>query len=214
MLALNSAPLASRDPATGEYVDQTRYLGAFVMPNDPEIDAFLEQATRFLPESESFAGYKGSVTAQVKALYEALAARGTQYVDSTLDFNPDKAAQATQRVRLPKQALTTKLANCLDGTLLFASLLEHVKIQPAIVIIPGHALVAWATTKGGKRWRYLETTELGKQPFEKAVEIGEEFRQGASAAQEQTGEAGYYRLWPLGELRDAGHYTHFRDGRR
>ena len=147
LLALNSAPLASRDPATGELVDQTRYLGAFVTPDDSEIDPFLKRAADFLPEGESFAGYAGSVTAQVKALYEALAARDTKYVDSTLDFNPDKAANATQRVRLPKQALTAKVANCLDGTLLFASLLERVGIEPAIVIVPGHALVAWATTK-------------------------------------------------------------------
>ncbi len=204
LLALNSAPLGARDPASGDYVDQTRYLGAFVTPNDPEIDAFLEKATRFLPEGESFAGYKGGVTAQVQALYDALAERGTQYVDSTLDFNPDAAAQATQRVRLPKQALTAKLANCLDGTLLFASLLERIKIEPALVIIPGHALVAWATSEGGKRWRYLETTELGKQPFEKAEEIGKNFAAGASAAQEQANEAGYFRLWPLRELRAAG----------
>ena len=79
---------------------QTRYLGAFVTPNVEEIDPFLKQATEFLPEGETFAGYTGSVTAQVQALYDALADRGMEYVDSTLDFNPDDEVGAGKRLKV------------------------------------------------------------------------------------------------------------------
>ncbi len=204
LLAVNSAPLAALDPTTEQFLDQTRYFGAFVTPDDPEIDAFMQGAARFLPDGETFAGYRGSVYAQVEAFYNALAARGVRYVDSVLDFNPSPQSQVSQRVRLPRQALTMQAANCIDGTLLLASLLEHVGIEPAIVILPRHALVAWAPTAGSDKWRYLETTAIGVHPFAKAVETGGNFAAGAAQAQQQASAAGYFRLWPLRELRAAG----------
>ena len=204
LLAVNSAPLAALDPTTEQFLDQTRYFGAFVTPDDPEIDAFMQAAARFLPDGETFAGYRGSVYAQVEAFYNALAARGVRYVDSVLDFNPSPQTQVSQRVRLPRQALTMQAANCIDGTLLLASLLEHVGIEPAIVILPRHALVAWAPTAGSDKWRYLETTAIGVHPFAKAVETGGNFAAGAAQAQQQASAAGYFRLWPLRDLRAAG----------
>ena len=41
LLALTTAPLAVRDPVTGGWRDLTRYFGAFVTPNAPELMTFL-----------------------------------------------------------------------------------------------------------------------------------------------------------------------------
>jgi len=125
-------------------------------------------------------------------------------VDSTLDFNPADATQMTQRVRLPSQALVARTANCIDGTLLMASLLEHIGIEPAIVLLPGHALLGWAPYSGSDDWSYLETTLIGRKSFAEAHRTGERKVKPHKIQLEKTGDEGYYRCWPLRDLRARG----------
>ena len=63
---------------------------------------------------------------------------------SVLAFNPDHGT-ANQWVRLPRETLADHTANCLDGAVLFANLLEAVSLSPALVIVPSHAFVGWQT---------------------------------------------------------------------
>ena len=49
-----------------------------------------------------------------------------------------------------------------------ASLLEAASLQPAIVLVPGHAFVAWETWEGTDEWDYLETTMIASHDFEAA----------------------------------------------
>jgi hypothetical protein len=195
LLARTSAPLAVMDPQTGGWQDLTRYLGAFVTPNAPSLMTFLREAARLHSEGR-LVGYQGSrdgVASQVKALFEGLKKAEITYVNSVIDFNPQQGSN-TQRVRLPRESLSDKEANCIDGTVLFASLLEGISMSPAIVLVPGHAFLAWETWRGSGEWRHLETTMIGSSSFEQAC-----------ASAEQTAEAyqrsGQLRKWPLTELR-------------
>src|SRR5262249_49768912 len=52
-------------------------------------------------------------------------------------------------------------ANCVDGSVLFASLLRKVGIEPYLVLIPGHCYVAFQVDKEGKEIAALETTLIG-----------------------------------------------------
>lgn len=201
MLARNSAPLAVRDPQSGEWVDLTRYFGAFVTPNRPEVMAFLRKAADHHPQKR-LAGYQSDVTAQARAIFDALKAEADiTYVNSLIAFNPDESARG-QRVRLPRESLAERQANCIDGTLLFASLLEAASLHPAIVVVPGHAFVAWERSADSGRWAYLETTMIGTNTFAEAQEIGgrkAEFWEKQAAE----GDAGKFRRWSLKELRTA-----------
>ncbi len=47
------------------------------------------------------------------------------------------------------------------GSVLLASLLRKIEIQPALVFVPGHCYVAFALDPEGKEWAGLETTLLG-----------------------------------------------------
>ena len=48
-------------------------------------------------------------------LYDALKETGkVTYVNSLIDFNPEQGT-ASQRVRLPRESLADKEANCIDG---------------------------------------------------------------------------------------------------
>jgi hypothetical protein len=196
LLARTSAPLAVLDPQTGGWQDLTRYLGAFVTPNAPSLMQFLREAARQHPDGR-LVGYQGSkvdIPLQVKALFAALkTVTDITYVNSLIDFNPQQGF-ASQRVRLPHQSLEDKEANCIDGTVLFASLLEGVSLNPAIVLIPGHAFLGWETWSNTGEWRFLETTMIGTSTFEEACASAEK-----TAAAYQTSKQ--LRMWPLVQLR-------------
>ncbi|MBW7883054.1 MAG: hypothetical protein H3C34_10525 [Caldilineaceae bacterium] len=200
LLSRNTAPLAVRDPASGAWNDLSRYFGAFVTPNAPAVMKFLRNAARLHPDGR-LSGYLSDVTSQVRALYGALRQDADiAYVNSIISFNPEESARG-QRVRLPRESLRERQANCMDGTLLFASLLEAASLNPAIVIVPQHALVAWETAPDSDQWEYLETTMIGTNDFPEANDIGR--RKAAFWAQQAqtTGRSSLFRRWPLRELR-------------
>lgn len=209
LLSRNSAPLAVRDPQTGGWNDLSVYFGAFVTPNSPAVMRFLRLAADHHPERQ-LGGYQGEppvVEPQVRAAFDALRTESRiTYVNSVLEFNPEQGF-ATQRVRLPRESLEERQANCIDGVVLFASLLESMSLSPAIVVIPGHALLAWETWEDSNEWRFLETTMINSHNFEEAVASGEATAGRYRALAERTGSPQYFRLHPLRELRGVRNIT-------
>ncbi len=203
LLARTTAPLQVRDPSSGKWLDMTDYLGAFVTPNAEVVMGFLPTVVAKHP-SGRLVGYQvneDEVTSQVKAVYEALAASGTKYINSVIQFTPEPGS-ANQRVRLPRESLRNTSANCIDGTVLVASLLEAISLHPAIVIVPGHAFVAWETFRNSGTWRYLETTTIATHSFADACTRGD---QTAEKWQEQNAtNPGMFKRLALRDLRAQG----------
>lgn len=206
LLARTTAPLVVRDPKTGGWQDLSPYFGAFVTPNAAPVLAFLREVATYHPQGQ-LAGYQGdraAVEPQIKAIFDALKHKaGITYINSVIAFSPEEGA-ANQRVRLPAECLRDRAANCIDGTLLFASLVEAVSMSPAIVLVPGHAFFAWETWSGKPgEWRYLETTMIASHSFEEAAASAEQtaaFYQKLSAA---TADPFKFRRWALRDLRAA-----------
>lgn len=208
LLARNAAPIATRDPATGTWVDLTRYFGAFVTPDAPPVRAFLRDVAMHHP-NRRLGDRRDDTRSQARAVYEALRTSqenpGILYVNSTNSFNPDDAAR-DQRVRLPRESLTERLANCIDGVLLFASLLEACTVDAALVISTDHAIVGWPRTWRGDSWEYLDTTMLANNAFPEACEIG--MRKAAQWQQQAAaGDPNRFRRWSVRELRERYHIT-------
>lgn len=203
LLARNAAPLSVLDPKTGTYQDLTQYFGAFVTPNDPMVMAFLAKVRDHHP-GRALAGYQGSragVVAQVKAAYEAVAADvDVTYVNSEIAFSPTDTV-AVQRVRLPREVLADGAANCIDGTLLLASLLEAMSLNPAIVTVPGHAFLGYEEWSDSGDWKFVETTMLGTHPFDVACERAESQAASLRSQQQRTADPSLFRLRPLRDLR-------------
>jgi hypothetical protein len=175
MLSRNSSFNAVIDPRTGRPRDLTKYYGAWVTPHVEPVQALVRRAAEKIPGGQ-VRGYQGrpsdeAVTGQVKALYDTLKEAGLVYFDSIIDFGAGPG-QVTQRTRLPRESLRQKSANCIDGTVLFASLLEAASMHAALVLVPGHAFVAWEKWRGSDEWDYLETTMIGTHEFEAARERG------------------------------------------
>lgn len=202
LLARTTAPLWVHDPSTGDRVDLTPYLGAFVTPNAPEIIGFLRTVADKHPDRR-LVGYQGSsevVEPQVQAMFEALRDIGVTYVNSVIAFDPEEGT-ASQRIRLPRESLHDRTANCLDGVVLVASLLEAMSLNPALVLVPGHAFASWETWPNSGEWRHLETTMIGSHGYEAASRRGDQLAQAYEQRAQQAGDPSLFRRWSLRDLR-------------
>jgi hypothetical protein len=118
---------------------------------------------------------------QLSAIYKALQAEGMVYTSVATDY-----FAGAQNVKTPAESLSTGSANCIDGSLVFASALEAIGMEAHIVITKNHAYVAvgWYPGAGPQNWTFLETTAVGANlSFEEAVILGlQKFIEGDIAA--------------------------------
>ena len=171
ILPATTAVLRQKEPESGKLIDMSSYLVSWVTPNAPEVMGVLREASEHTAEKR-IVGYQvdeDGVRAQVQAMFQALKKRAIFYVNSVVAVGATDAF--VQRVRLPVQALGERSANCIDGAVLYASLMEAASLEPGIVLIPGHAFVCWKTQRGGK-WDFLETTMTASHGFAEAVAVG------------------------------------------
>ncbi len=170
------------DAPDGNIVDLTDHLCAFVTPHVDNVENLLRAAANHHALG-LICGYRNTDNAidrrsvaleQVEAIYTALKHdAGLAYVNSPLNFGKQEG-QITQRVRLPAASLNDdqSRANCIDGTVLYASLLELANLSPIIVIVPGHAFVGWRVWEGVDEYDFLETTMTRSHDFREAVQDG------------------------------------------
>jgi hypothetical protein len=175
---------------------------AWITPNAPEIDPFLAAAKARAP-GRTLSGLQAATVPQVRALFDELKARGVSYVMDPDVFSTQLFAQ---RTRLPAEVLATTNAQCLEGTLLLATLLEAIGIEPILAFVPGHAFVGWRTSprfdRGLPPVVFLETTMVANNTFEAAVRAA----MGRFAEEDQLGnfKSGRARLLDVAKLRRAG----------
>ena len=119
-------------------------LASFVLPNHPAINNIVIKAATKLKEisqSSAFTEYQSGntneVRKQVAAIYGALHSENIVYRSMPASYEI-----VGQRITLPNQVLSSKVGNCIELTLLFASILESVGINSGIVIQKGHAYLA------------------------------------------------------------------------
>lgn len=182
--------LLARLNEQGKWEDLANYLAVFVTPKRIEIQTLVGVAVAQYHPDKAMPGYQGTIldetgnvdyqkarnisNKQVKAFYNTLKhSAKVHYTNSTINFGK-QSGYVTQRVRFPFQSLVTPIGqcNCIDGAVLLASLLEHVGMEPRIVLIKGHAFVGWRIWKGINEYDFLETTMIHSHSFEAALAEG------------------------------------------
>ena len=129
---------------SGRYSDDAATLAAFVQPQQPVLAALSRIAATILGRrtgSSSLEGYQGSperIPQIVEALCDAIHDDDIAYA-----VPPTSWGEHGQRVRTAEDVLEGRLGTCLDTTILMASVLEYLSIEPLIVVLPGHALVGY-----------------------------------------------------------------------
>ena len=169
-------------------------LASFVVPNQPAISQMVVKASALLKQmtgASAFVEYQdgdpNTVVAQVSAIFAALHQEGIIY-----RAVPASYERIGQRITLSDQVLETHQGNCIELTLLMASVLEVVGIYSGVVLMRGHAFLGvWlsescyrqsicddvsflekACSEGISEMLVLECTELTKEnaSFEHAQE--------------------------------------------
>lgn len=139
------------------------FFAAYVNEENPLIDGLLREAlnTRIV---NRFLGYqskqRGAVDKQVYALWHVLQKRKFRY--SSISYSSLSSNLVfSQRVRTFEDALRSSQINCVDGSVLFASLLRSINIDPVLVRLPGHMFVGYYTDAAHSDINFLETTMIG-----------------------------------------------------
>lgn len=163
MRSVNECPLGYYDGRL-KFHDTSVFFAAYVNEEHPMIDLLLREAlnTRIV---DRFLGYQGGskknqVENQVYALWNVLQKRNFKY-SSISNSSLSSNVVIAQRVRTLDNALESAQINCVDGSVLFASLLKAININPILVRIPGHMFVGYYTDKSHTGISFLETTMIG-----------------------------------------------------
>ncbi|MFC4665251.1 hypothetical protein [Falsiporphyromonas endometrii] len=146
-----------------KFHDTGIFFAAYVNEDNPMIDKLLREAlnTRIVSR---FLGYQSRrpnmVDRQVYALWNALQKRNFKY-SSVSNTSLSSNVVYAQRVRTFDDALESSQINCVDGSVLMASLLKAINIEPILVRIPGHMFVGYYTDRNHTKANFLEITMIG-----------------------------------------------------
>jgi len=172
--SINDCPFAIID-ADDEFSDISFMFAAYVNEQHPFVDKLLREA---LDEGvvDSFTGYQSGdpaeVYRQVYAVWNALSDRDVRYSNITTSVASTDAVYS-QHVRMIDESLNNGQANCVDGSVLLASVLRKIDIEPVLVYVPGHCYLAFYLDAEQTQLVGLETTLIGSVADDSTRELPE-----------------------------------------
>jgi hypothetical protein len=159
--SINDAPYFVQTPEGG--IDLSWMFAAYVNEDHPLVQSLLTSALK-TQITRRFDGYQSGkaedVYRQVFALWHVLQKRGIRYSSITNTSSVDDTVYS-QHVRFIDESWDSAQANCVDGSVLLASLLRKIGLNPKMIMLPGHMILAFDLDLKGKKQVYLETTLLG-----------------------------------------------------
>jgi len=161
--SVNDVPFEMVGP-DGKQQDFSFLFAGYVNESHPFVQTVYQKALNWHAVND-FAGYQRGpqdVRLQVFALWNVLQRDHIHYSSITTASAASPSGHVhSQAVRFIDQSLRSQQANCADGSVLFASLLYKIGIDPILVIKPGHMFVGYYLDANHKQFEFLETTMLG-----------------------------------------------------
>jgi hypothetical protein len=139
-------------------IDLGWVFAAYVNPRDPVVETIVADARDIDPDFDRPPKDAADSVRKARAIWAMLTRHGLRYAagDPALSRGP---TIYSQRIRLIGDVWNERRANCLDGSVLIASVLERIGIPAFLVLVPGHAFVGYHADRD--RVEFLETTLLG-----------------------------------------------------
>ncbi|MBP7828384.1 MAG: hypothetical protein KA248_00555 [Kiritimatiellae bacterium] len=172
--SVNDCILAFEDE-DGEVYDTSQLIAAYVNENHPIVDQILAEALN-AGYVDSFAGYQKEaedVQKELEAVYRAIQDRGFKYSNITRGSG-ESATVGAQHIRLIGDQVRGSQANCVEGSVLFASIFRKLEMDPFLVFVPGHMFVGVYLDENQEDALCVETTMLGDSSFEDAAATGQQ----------------------------------------
>lgn len=138
---------------------------AYIQEQHPEVDKILKEAlnTKLISSVSGYQGDDANTILQVAAVWKVLHDRGFQYSSISTTSTNSTQILRSQQVRTFDNALKTNQANCVDGTVVLASILRAIDISTVMVLTHDHCFLGFYTSnKKDRKLLYLETTMLDK----------------------------------------------------
>jgi hypothetical protein len=167
--SVNDVPFYTEKTLEGEPGDYKFLFAGFVNESHPSVQTLLLEALK-AKAVDSFVGYQTDpvgVSRQVLAIWSALQRRHVRYSNiATPSASSPSGNVYSQAVRFVDETMDSQQANCVDGSVLFASALYKIGIHPILVLQPSHMFVGYWLDEDHKNYEFLETTMLGagRQP--------------------------------------------------
>jgi hypothetical protein len=155
---------------TNDLLDLNYMYAAYVNEDNDLLNNVLLKEMLNQKAIDKIYGYQSGdvqeVRKQVFAVWNMLQKRGISY--SSLSASKIQKQESLpivyhQFVRTFEDALESRQANCVDGTVMMASILYRMGIQPVIVTTPSHCFLGYALDRNQTSIEFLETTALGSE---------------------------------------------------
>ncbi len=200
--SINDCPLAAyhlpegtswedADEEDVDVVDVSWMIAAYVNENHPWIQKALKEALAS-EIVDSFDGYQSGdpqqVYAQVFAVWHALRTKGVRYSDITANAEGSPLV-SSQHVRMIEETVRHSQANCVDGSVVLASILRKIGLKCQLALVPGHCYLTFALDENEEDFSGLETTLIGDKEFDKPGGLDSAMRKLARQNKEQ-------KSWP------------------
>lgn len=173
MRSINDCPFTLR---RGEdSMDVSFAFAAYVNEQHPFVDKLLREALdrRIV---KSFHGYQGKsaedVVKQAYAVWDLLVARDMRYSSITSTAVASDSV-ACQHVRLLDESVNNSQANCVDGSVLWVSMLRKIGIDGFLVLTSNHCYAGFYLDPKRESAVAIETTLLGVEVNGEDQEISE-----------------------------------------
>lgn len=161
--------LTDEDGVSSTFHHGGRVLAGYVNENHPLIDQLLSEA-KATGICHAFTGYedgKDEVIKQIQAVWAAIQKRGITY--SNVADSTRSPMHSFQHVRLLDQCLASGQANCVDATVMLASVLKKIGLRVGIILVPKHAYLVVYDKDGKKREFAIESTGIAHQTLSEAI---------------------------------------------
>jgi hypothetical protein len=162
--SINDCPISHDE--NEDTFDVCYIFAAYVNEEHPQIEKITQEALAS-GVVDSFHGYSEDgpqdVLRQAYSLWHVLSKRGVHYSNGTTTVGESDNINS-QHVRLIDESLENAQANCVDGSVLFASLLRKIGIEPFLVLEPEHCYVGFFLDEEQKNPIAIETTLIGTKP--------------------------------------------------
>ena len=153
----------------GGYNDMGWMFAAYVNESSPIVDKILKEAlaTGIVDHFGGYQGDRDDVLREIFAVWSALQDRGIKY--SNITTTPGSSPTVySQHVRFVDESLANEQANCVDGSVLFCSILRKLGLRSFLVAVPGHMYMGVYLAAEGDDRLALETTLIGATVAEDA----------------------------------------------
>jgi len=151
------------------------FLAGFVNENSPLVDSVLQYGrdSGFL---NSYSGYSDpqSFWNQLFSVWFSLQKRGIKYSNIASLAPPSFGGMQSQHIRFMDESILRQQANCIDGTVLLASVYKRLGFRVAIVLLkvsnspsqgPDHAILAVKSPMNDGSHAFIDSTVMGSAQF-------------------------------------------------